>query len=575
MKVWMQRGLIFLIMSILASPIFSQVLVQVDTSSASPGDTVEVPVNVSDVTDSSIESFQFDFFFQEAVLSPIAVSLKGTIAEAWGNPFVNKNNPGELRIGAYGLENLQGDGPIVILKFLVIGSLGDSTQLEIKNFLFNNGSPQSVVKNGMLFVKNTVTLTINSNVDHISIYVDQKEYKTPAVLNVTAFSTHSICFDSIQDASRGRRFAFFSRSDGKQLDADVVLDSTNYELNLMFRKEFYLTLNSQYDTPKGQGWYTADSLAHFSTSKYDSVGDSIRYHFLYWKGDTLLPSCNGTIKMDTSKSLTANYLEEDFVNISYNRENAGHTIPSAPGIWVSHGEELTIMAYAEENYHFLSWKGDTTSTQNPITIVISRPYRIVANFGNIFPIELATWGVRLVSKNEAFLHWMTKSETNNLGFYIQRKDSVHAKFKDIAFIKGKGTSLNESEYSYIDENLPPGQYSYRLKQVDFSGMYSYSSEKRLFVTLPNSFSVENYPNPFSSTTKIFLTLGKSEKVDLFIYNVMGQEVFHYKMGVLKKGFHLFNWDGRSASGEELPNGIYFLNVLTPFRCTHHKLILYK
>lgn len=574
MRVWMWGRWVLFFM-LISRAVFAQITVAVDSFYATPGDTILVPVYTGDVTDSSIESFQFNFFFSDSVLSPIDATLDGTIAQDWGAPFLNSRNPGELRIGAYGLDYLVGSGPIVIVRFLVVGSTGDSTKLEIRNFMFNNGTPEAIIANGCFFAERIVQFEVKSNVAGVNVQIDGKNYMTPISINLAAYSTHDISIDSILELSQDVRYAFKFRSDGLPLNHPIVLDSTNLNLNVFYQKQYYLTLCSEYDHPIGEGWYDKDSLATISTAKYDSVGDSIRYCFLYWNGDTLLTSEAGSVRIDTAKVLTANYAEEIFVSMAYNRSNAGQTIPSPPGVWVEKGEELTLMAYPEDNYSFLSWQGDTTSTKNPLTISILHPFHVIANFGNIFPVELSAWEAKVRSENTVCLHWVTQSETNNYGFYIQRKDSTF-EYRNIAFVKGNGTITSVHEYSYSDVNLHPGSYSYRLKQVDLNGKYHFSKEQSITVKKPvNSFFLENYPNPFNSSTRILYDLPASQEVEFRIFNTIGQEVYYYNAGILEKGHHNFIWNGKSPSGEELPSGLYILKIITPNHSIHHKLILSK
>lgn len=573
MKVWTcGRWVLFLML--ISRSVFSQITVTVDSFYASPGDTISIPVSVGDVTDSSIESFQFDLFFSDSVLSPIDVTLEGTIAADW-RAFVNKNNPGELRIGAYGLDYLTGSGPIVIMRFLVAGAIGDSTQLKVQNFIFNNGTPEVLIENGQLVIERIVQLAVQSNLAGMHVQIDGRNYLTPFSINLTAFSSHQIAIDSVLGVSEYVRYAFDHRSDGLPINHPIVMDSTNLNLNIFYQKQYYLTLQSEHDHPIGEGWYDKDSLATVAIDKYDSVGDSIRYRFLYWSGDTLLANENGIVKMDTSKILMANFLEEIFLSISYNRTNAGETVPAAPGIWVEKGEEVTVTAYPENDYHFLSWGGDTSATTNPLYFYVTAPFHIMANFGNIFPVELSAWKVKLHSGNTAELFWQTESETNNYGFYIQRKDST-SHFSDIAFVKGNGTSGKVHMYSFIDKNLQPGSYFYRLRQVDFSGKNHFSNVQSITVSKPvSNFVLENYPNPFNSSTKILLNLLATKSVDLRIFNLIGEEVYHFNTGVLEKGTHSFVWNGRSTTGRELPSGMYILRVITSNQTIRHKLILSK
>ena len=88
---------------------------------------------------------------------------------------------------------------------------------------------------------------------------------------------------------------------------------------------------------------------------------------------------------------------------------------------------------------------------------------------------MTSFNAEVVSKG-VLLRWETATETNNYGFFVQRKNN--GIWSDLAFISGMGTTLNHSSYSFIDELKPDkGDTNYyRLKQVDLSGEFSYSKE---------------------------------------------------------------------------------------------------
>lgn len=86
-------------------------------------------------------------------------------------------------------------------------------------------------------------------------------------------------------------------------------------------------------------------------------------------------------------------------------------------------------------------------------------------------------------------------------------------------------SSSPRDYSYVDANLPSGRYAYRIKQIDQSGSFTYTSALGVEVGLaPRIFSLsQNYPNPFNPTTTIEFTLPEDGRVVLKIYDVIGRE----------------------------------------------------
>ncbi|MCK7518965.1 MAG: hypothetical protein MZV64_15195 [Ignavibacteriales bacterium] len=72
------------------------------------------------------------------------------------------------------------------------------------------------------------------------------------------------------------------------------------------------------------------------------------------------------------------------------------------------------------------------------------------------------------------LSWTTATELNNNGFSIERQTGS-SNWQTIGFVKGSGTTTAINNYNFADRNiLSQTIYSYRLKQIDFDGTFSYS-----------------------------------------------------------------------------------------------------
>jgi len=138
------------------------------------------------------------------------------------------------------------------------------------------------------------------------------------------------------------------------------------------------------------------------------------------------------------------------------------------------------------------------------------------------PVELTSFNASVVS-NDVHLNWVTATEINNRGFEVQRK--LESDFVTIGFIQGKGTTTEAQSYSFVDKDLQTGQYSYRLKQIDLSGSYEYSNSIEVNINVPIEFNLaQNFPNPFNPVTTIRFGIAKESRVNLIIFNTLGEEV---------------------------------------------------
>ena len=176
-----------------------------------------------------------------------------------------------------------------------------------------------------------------------------------------------------------------------------------------------------------------------------------------------------------------------------------------------------------------------------------------ALYGLVVPVELTSFTAS-ANVNEVVLNWSTATETNNQGFEVQR--SYGNEFVTIAFVEGHGTTTQTQVYSYTDKNVNAGIYSYRLKQVDFDGSFEYSDVVEVDVPAPAVFALDqNYPNPFNPSTMISFRLAVDSKVNMTVFNVLGQEVASLLNGNLVAGSHQVTFDASS-----LNSGVYMYRI---------------
>jgi len=170
------------------------------------------------------------------------------------------------------------------------------------------------------------------------------------------------------------------------------------------------------------------------------------------------------------------------------------------------------------------------------------------------PVELTSFIASLV-QNNVMLNWSTATELNNTGFEVQRRASG-SDYSTIGFIEGRGTTTQSNNYSFTDYNLPLGKYSYRLKQIDFDGSVNYSPEIEVDVNQPVEFNLsQNYPNPFNPSTTIKFSLAFNSRVEMKVFDVLGQEVISLINKEMQAGYHQVVFDASPLS-----SGVYFYRI---------------
>jgi len=196
-------------------------------------------------------------------------------------------------------------------------------------------------------------------------------------------------------------------------------------------------------------------------------------------------------------------------------------------------------------------------------------------YDNITPVELTSFTAGL-SGQKVILNWTTATETNNQGFEIERHTTT-SNWETIGYIPGFGTTSEPRTYSYTDNNIVTDTYTYRLKQVDYDGTFSYSDEVEVEVDLaPREYALfQNYPNPFNPNTKIQFQVSKTSDVNIKIYDILGQEIITLFAGGVERGVHTVGWDGLSESGINMVSGIYIYRIVAGEFIQSKEMILMK
>jgi hypothetical protein len=193
---------------------------------------------------------------------------------------------------------------------------------------------------------------------------------------------------------------------------------------------------------------------------------------------------------------------------------------------------------------------------------------VTLDANNVIPVELTSFSA-LVTGNDVKLLWETASELNNSGFSIERKYS-NSEYLEVGFVPGFGTTTEPKSYSFVDSKLEGGSYTYRLKQIDFDGSFTYSNEIEVEVAAPATFSLDqNYPNPFNPSTTISFTIPKSF-VTLKVFDVLGNEVATLANEEKPAGTYQVSFDASLLS-----SGVYLYKIQAGDIVQTRKMLLLK
>ncbi|MFZ0389069.1 MAG: T9SS type A sorting domain-containing protein [Calditrichia bacterium] len=94
--------------------------------------------------------------------------------------------------------------------------------------------------------------------------------------------------------------------------------------------------------------------------------------------------------------------------------------------------------------------------------------------------------------------------------------------------------------------------------------------------LPFSYDLgQNYPNPFNPVTEIRYSIPKSQKVQLYVYDLLGRKVKTLVDASVSSGRYSIRWNGTNDAGEFVASGIYFYQLKTKNFVETKKMMLMR
>ena len=130
----------------------------------------------------------------------------------------------------------------------------------------------------------------------------------------------------------------------------------------------------------------------------------------------------------------------------------------------------------------------------------------------------------------------------------------------ILLIPTMGNSLPGQVYT-DESSIPVNQINKQIPVVESARETNFSLE-------------QNFPNPFTSDTKIGFHINKPSHVVLCVYNISGQKVKTLTDTDYTEGYYNINWDGKDENNKVLPSGIYLYRLQSRNNTQTRKMYLY-
>lgn len=137
-----------------------------------------------------------------------------------------------------------------------------------------------------------------------------------------------------------------------------------------------------------------------------------------------------------------------------------------------------------------------------------------------------------------------------------------------SFYMDDGSWLDFYDYNDPSGYLQTGNFC--MKALTIDNPIASTPNQNAF----GSFSLQqNVPNPFYGQTSIRYILPGENHVSLKIFDLTGKEVITLFEGKQSAGEHLVDWNGESASGEKLKEGIYIYTIEAGNKRFSRKMVL--
>jgi uncharacterized repeat protein (TIGR02543 family) len=282
-----------------------------------------------------------------------------------------------------------------------------------------------------------------------------------------------------------------------------------------------------------------------------------------------------------NQTIAASFTQDAAFTITTAAVGGGSVAKSPNLATYTAGQSVQLSASANPGFAFTGWSGDTTGVMTPITVTVTRSLSYTATFA-----DTALPVIALLSPqgNDAWVYGSTQPVT------WSASDNVGVASVTIEY----STSGEGGPWLPVASGLPnTGSYDWtvpapatptavvRVTALDAAGNSSVDTSTTVFAILDPSAGVGHgpavlalarpTPNPSGDLSAIAFSLPKEGRARVEVLDAGGRRVASYE-GVFAAGSHLWQWDGRLASGARARAGLYFVRLGTAFGTRMQRLV---
>jgi hypothetical protein len=214
-------------------------------------------------------------------------------------------------------------------------------------------------------------------------------------------SIHSFSFASpLVVTANAKQYVWTNTTGITTLQTGFITVTTSGSATGNYRTQYYLTVNSSYDSPTPTtGWCDAGNIVASVTSPSSGPAGT-RYVCTGWSGTGSVPSSGSsstaTFTIVQASSITWNWKTQYLLTVQTNpvglgsqptRNPSGEAGPPS-GWWYDTSTNVTLTAQSASGYAFSNWDVDGSSKGNgvnPIAVVMGAPHTATAHYSATAP----------------------------------------------------------------------------------------------------------------------------------------------------------------------------------------------
>lgn len=505
---------------------------------AVPGDTVMLPIYMTDLTDLSISDIQIQLVCDTAILRPVDVTTIGSMTETWENMNFALFDS-SITMNFWGENSLTGSGILCFVRFLMNPNAqsNDSAYIAFQNVEVKEPGPGIVTKNGL--VKVALVFDIAGNINYYSnnlplsntqLVLNERHTISDADGNFIFRHVPLDSFDLVPskdgelknsisafDASMILRYVvgLIPLTPYQMVAADVTGNGAISALDASYILRHSVGLISEF--PTGDDWRFIPAEFLMNDVNWHSAPDRICYDPL--DSDHENQNFKAIIYGDVSGNWSSMLeLAKPFTGVAIIKTGDPEFIADnefvVPIVFDSESEILSVyldIKYCSEDIEF----ENLALMQQSATCLVD--YKVDKE-----NVKISVASSRPLNGKDTIIGLNFKIKDSN----IEKK--INVKFNAI--------SLNEDLV--------------KVKILDNQSLISLSKSDRLTLG-------QNYPNPFNSATSITFQIPAACHVRLKIYNTLGQLVNTLLDSDCEIGTYHIQWDSKDNDNNMVPSGLYF------------------